>query len=1011
MFKKLILSTLAVASLIQFSASAQTASELKPACDSLTKIMKVKTSVDSPLKLEKVMRRGQLVDFYFGQNLSDFPWRQEDVAWFKEEIRKVIPEKYRNLSIGGIYCKGVKLESLVMPDLGNDGHPTSNIMRRSDPKVNALPVIEQVGAQKFDKGMSGRYISLWQSHGRYFEAATDRWEWQRATLLQTVEDMYTQSYVLPFLMPMLENAGAYCLTPRERDTQRWEVVADNDKMFSNAREGFTRKAGTYSETGSWESAGEGFADAKMIYSGNDNPFKMGTARKADAVSSKSSKKSEAKWGLNVPERGEYAVYISYKTLENSTTSAHYTVHHMGGNTEFIVDQTRGGSTWMYLGTFEFAEGTDNWIVLDNVTPDSREHKSGKVVTADGVRIGGGMGKIARGLESTPVSEWTTSGLPAFTEGALYSMQWAGVDEAILTAHDTDYTNDYADRGAWTKMMAGGSPVNPKEEGKGIPFDLSFAFHTDAGTFPADSIVGTLSIYTLLEDGNRKLPNGEDRMLGRALADQVQSQIVQDIRADYEPNWTRRQLWDRSYSESRTTGVPGMLLEHLSHQNFADMKYGLDATYRFEVSRAIYKGMLKFLSNRYGCDYAVQPLPVNSFAATLESASSKQVKLQWKATDDKFEPTAKPTGYILYTRIDGGAFDRSLKDGFVGANVSIAPGHIYSYKVVAFNEGGKSFPSEILSVGIPANGASKVIAVVNNFDRLSSPAWYDTPTVAGFDNNLDSGVDYIKQINFIGEMYNNRREQPWIDDDCPGFGASWQDKAGELIPGNTFDYPYIHGKAIMNAGYAFYSTSRDAFSADQSIAKGSNAMDIICGKQVTVKIGRGVVDNKYSVFPAEFQNAISSYTSNGGSILISGAHIGTDVWDQVYPVEIDSKYRESTQKFVESTLGYSWRTNYATRSAKATAIKNDIFTPSSVKTVEYYKDPNSVIYNVETADGIIPASSKSKEFLRYTDTNISAGVSYQTKNYKVVSLGFPIETIKESSTIDALIKDILAHLTK
>ena len=75
-----------------------------------------------------------------------------------------------------------------------------------------------------------------------------------------MEDIYTQSYVLPFLIPMLENAGAYVMTPRERDTQIHEVISDNDPAFKEARTGLIRKAGTYSEYGGWEDAGQGFAD-------------------------------------------------------------------------------------------------------------------------------------------------------------------------------------------------------------------------------------------------------------------------------------------------------------------------------------------------------------------------------------------------------------------------------------------------------------------------------------------------------------------------------------------------------------------------------------------------------------------------------------------------------------------------------------------------------------------------------------------------------------------------------
>ncbi len=73
-------------------------------------------------------------------------------------------------------------------------------------------------------GLQNRHIAMWQSHGWYYEAKLNRWEWQRARIFQTVEDLYTQSYVLPFLVPMLENSGANVLLPRERDWQTAEVI-------------------------------------------------------------------------------------------------------------------------------------------------------------------------------------------------------------------------------------------------------------------------------------------------------------------------------------------------------------------------------------------------------------------------------------------------------------------------------------------------------------------------------------------------------------------------------------------------------------------------------------------------------------------------------------------------------------------------------------------------------------------------------------------------------------------
>ena len=78
------------------------------------------------------------------------------------------------------------------------------------------------------KGLTNKHIALWQSHGCYYEFSTNRWEWQRARLFQTVEDKFTQGFVLPYLVPMLEKAGAYVMMPRERDTNPYEVIVDND---------------------------------------------------------------------------------------------------------------------------------------------------------------------------------------------------------------------------------------------------------------------------------------------------------------------------------------------------------------------------------------------------------------------------------------------------------------------------------------------------------------------------------------------------------------------------------------------------------------------------------------------------------------------------------------------------------------------------------------------------------------------------------------------------------------
>lgn len=1005
---------------LSISAQSKIVKDFQPACDSLSALIRQRNGVDGKLRLKSVMKRGGSLDFYFTESLSDYPWRADDVKWFRQTLKELCPEQYSGYRQGEIYSRNEKLSDLAVHAPGSSGSPVPSRFRTKDPRNQGIPVVEEVGADRYDKGLSGRNIALWASHGRYYEQSLGRWEWQRPCLFQTVEDLFSASFVLPYLVPMLENAGAYVMMPRERDVNPVEIIIDNDPDYSSSEEykGHTgpssRLHGTYTETGVWKNAGTGFADTREIYTGLDNPFTMGTARTAECISSpKGKNKSQAVWTADIPERGEYAVYVSYRSFPNSTTSARYTVCHLGGNTSFIVNQKTGGGTWIYLGTFEFAEGTEGKVILDNSCPEGRRFSNGSIICADAVKIGGGTGNIARSPFGEDTAE--TSGLPRYAEAARYWLQWAGMDPCIYSQNDQkdDYRDDLFSRGDWVGYISGSSRTNPGQKGLGIPVDLTFAFHSDAGVFPNDSIVGTLAIYSRMNERSSTLPNGEDRRTAREYSDIVQSQIVSDLKTD--SLWARRQIWNRAYRESRTPPSPTMLLESLSHQNFADMRYGLDPEFKFTLCRAVYKGMLKYLSSRYGCQYTVQPLPVHSFAAIFKDDS--HIELSWMETDDPAEETAGAKGYILYVRKDGGAFSKGTrlentytKDGRTCTEVPVEPGHIYSYRITAFNEGGESFPSEILSAGIPETGmGSKKVIVVNNFTRVSAPTWYDTPQYAGFDNRQDSGVSYIRDIAFTGEMYQYRRDMPWCDDDCPGFGASYTDYAGQVVSGNTFDYPYVHGTAIIDAGYPFCSASAEAFISEEELHTGFWAADIICGKQVTsLKGGKGGKE-KYRVFPSGMQAAIKKFTSSGGNILVSGSHIGTDIWDMVYPLEQNPAFKNESVRFAEDILGYRWMTNYASRRNTARSVMKAQPDPARqlfvcpVPHIEFNGTYNGKVYRTDTPDGIEPASGNSYTIFRYPDTNISAGTAYHSPlGYKAVSLGFPIEGITDRCQLQEII---------
>jgi hypothetical protein len=79
-----------------------------------------------------------------------------------------------------------------------------------------------------------------------------------------------------------------------------------------------------------------------------------------------------------------------------------------------------------------------------------------------------------------------------------------------------------------------------------------------------------------------------------------------------------------------------------------------------------------------------------------------------------------------------------------------------------------------------------------------------------------------------------------------------------------------------------------------------------------------------------------------------------------------------------------------------------------RTLKFNNEINERIYSVDSPDGILPAAKTAKSIFRYSDSGVTAGVIYNADGYKCVSLGFPIETIEENSTIDTLFECVLKY---
>ena len=840
-----------------------------------------------------------------------------------------------------------KAQTELWGDIDYDGRPwVENISEPTD----------------ISHGLKNRHISLWASHGRYYDGTKGSWQWQRPKLFCTTEDLYTQTVVVPYLMPMLENAGAVVFTPRERDWQRHEIIIDND--MPNAGISYLE----VNEKHQWRSTGrDGFALHSGNYNDGENPFTAGTARQVQAIKKKKNH-SFVSYQPSFPEDGRYAVYVSYQTLNNSVDDAHYIVWHKGEKTEFVVNQQMGGGTWVYLGTFEFDEGSNeyNRVVITN-----QSHNKKGIVTTDAVRFGGGMGNIRRG--------GTTSGLPRALEGARYYAQWAGMPYDVYgyKGGSDDYSDDIYTRPMMTNYLAGGSCYVPNSEGLKVPLELSLAVHSDAG-YSKDGydLVGPLAIYTTeINDG--RFNCGVSRMMSHDFANGLLDNAVRDISSKYG-RWKRRVLWDRNYGETRLPEVPSAIFEILSHENFPDMRMGQDPNFRFTLARSIYKTILRYVNSEHGQSSVVTPLAPNHFK--VEMKKDKAV-LSWTPVEDELEPSAKPTGYIVYTAMGTADFDNGEHVKSSSFTIELEPHMLYSFKVAATNKGGKSFCTEVLSA-LYNPDADKTVMIVNGFHRLSSPAVRMNSTEAGFDMEEDPGVTMGRTAGWIGKQtcFDRTRAGNYTSS---GLGWSSDEYFGRFVAGNEFNYVRTHAEAI-GGKFNIASCSSEAVENGSVNLSKYALVDLVLGQERND--GHSLV--KYKAFSPAMQSMLRSYTRQGGSLLVSGSYITTDM------------QQEEEQNWMADVLKCMHNDTYRESDDNITGMGTSF---------RYYHRLNERHYASTSSDALFPVEPAFAT-MTYADGR-GAAVAYMGNDYRAITMGFPFECIQDKLKQHAIMQGLLNFLIK
>jgi len=763
--------------------------------------------------------------------------------------------------------------------------------------------------------LSGKSIFINQSHGWFDDPAVARYRVQRGNCYGITEDFSSPEFINMYVVPALRNAGAKVMTVRESDLQTNMAIVDNSD------------ASGYAETGTWSTSTlNGFKQktGASWVGVTINPFNQGTGQNRLAATTTGAATATATWTATIPADGYYNVYASWSAYSSRPADAQYLVYHSGGVTEVKVNQKIDGYTWVYLGNFHFEAGASadaRKVVLTNVSAEA-----GTFVSADAVRWGGGMGDVARRANGV-------SGRPRWEEEAVLSLQWYGFGYSGLAYTGTDdEAGGWADRPEYVKWEHSIKDASVEDA-------LYFAWHTNANTGCGSAARGLSSFR-----------HSTATTASTNLQTQLHDTMYAHISGLWFPGWTVRSKNVTNFGENNQsslgTGVPGVLMEGLFHDNETDATTYGDPKFRADMGRSIVQGIINYYEQRDSVTLTNPPETPRNLRVVSNGTGGATIS--WDAplnnTNNSFYGGAA-TSYKLYrSSTNGFGFDNGTTVSGTSTTVTGIPtGSAHYFRVVAVNSGGVSFPTETLAA---ANGGDHVL-IVNGFDRN------------------DRGLVPQQTITNAGTQ---------VRLDYRTFQA--------------FDYAVEHAKALAPNGVEISSASNEAVTAGQVTLSDYKAIFWILGEESTAN----------ETFSTAEQTAVSNYLALGGKgFFVSGSELGWDLdgW---------SSATAGDRTFLNSIL----RTDYVGDSAGTYTIANATTGPLSGLGTLTFSTAAGARYNAEFADRITTSGGSIAALSYSGGSGGTAAVSYEgTSN--VIALGFPFETIGSAASRQALMQKAVDFL--
>jgi hypothetical protein len=308
-----------------------------------------------------------------------------------------------------------------------------------------------------------------------------------------------------------------------------------------------------------------------------------------------------------------------------------------------------------------------------------------------------------------------------------------------------------------------------------------------------------------------------------------------------------------------------------------------------------------------------------------------------------------TAYKIYYGANGYSWANAVITGNV-TSYTFAPGTLPAnmnyFKVVATNAGGES-PQRDVVVAKTQTGVKSSILIVNGYDRF-------------------------------GRTTNNFESWP---------GNNGVTERARFRYQNTRDYVAQFAEAVE----AFDPTLGVESCQNEQVINGT----INLNNYKTVLWISGTESTADKTFDPTERSLITTYLNAGGKLFVSGSEIG---WD------LDQSGVDPT--FYNNVL----RANYVSDDAgtyNASGAANSIFAGITGITFDNGSDATTGSFNtydVATPD-VITTSGGSKVALNYS-TGTTAAVQYDSGNTRVVTMGFPFETITSATKRNQVMAAVL-----